>query len=494
MIASSAYKTSLVFLLSGIVCLFFADLEVVSLDPWAELGRIAMGFVTPNFLVGGVLINALMNTLAFAVLGVALGAAFGFALALVFHLGPVRWFSAFVRSIHEIFWALLFLQMVGLNPLTGLLAIAVPYAGTFAKVYAEILEEADPDAVGVLPVGAGLISGFFYAKIPDVWAHLRSYTTYRLECGLRSSAVLGFVGLPTLGFHLDAYFSQGAYSQAAALLILFYLLIGSLRLWLRPRLLPLFVVAALVVVWGPVDASWANVSRFFLVDIVPAPLRGAVLSQPETLGNLSAWSRMLFQEQILPGAISTLVLAQIALVGSGILTLGFFPLVSRQFFGPVGRFFGHGFLVVVRSTPEYILAYLFLQLWGPSMLPAILALALHNGAIIGHLTGRHADQIILREDAPKGLNRYGYEILPRVYGQFMAFLFYRWEVILRETAILGILGIHTLGFFVDSAIADIRLDRAMVVIGFTALLNIGVDAFSRNLRAKLRLSRMVDEV
>jgi phosphonate transport system permease protein len=38
-----------------------------------------------------------------------------------------------------------------------------------------------------------------------------------------------------------------------------------------------------------------------------------------------------------------------------------------------------------------------------------------------------------------------------VYGQFLALLFYRWEVILRETAILGILGIQTLGFYVDSA-------------------------------------------
>jgi phosphonate transport system permease protein len=149
---------------------------------------------------------------------------------------------------------------------------------------------------------------------------------------------------------------------------------------------------------------------------------------------------------------------------------------------------GHLFLVVVRSTPEYILAYVFLQLWGPSMLPAIAALALHNGAIIGHLIGRHSNEIALRPDAPRGLNRYGYEVLPRVYPQFLAFLFYRWEVIMRETGILGILGIQTLGFYVDSAIAEIRIDRMMYLIGITALLNIAVDAFSRRLRAGLRLT------
>jgi phosphonate transport system permease protein len=45
---------------------------------------------------------------------------------------------------------------------------------------------------------------------------------------------------------------------------------------------------------------------------------------------------------------------------------------------------------------------------------------------------------------------------------------------MRETAILGILGIATLGFFVDSALADIRLDRAMFLIAVTAALNIWV--------------------
>ncbi len=40
----------------------------------------------------------------------------------------------------------------------------------------------------------------------------------------------------------------------------------------------------------------------------------------------------------------------------------------------------------------------------------------------------------------------------------------------------------------DSAIADIRLDRMVFLILLTALLNIGVDAFSRTLRARLRLT------
>ena len=75
---------------------------------------------------------------------------------------------------------------------------------------------------------------------------------------------------------------------------------------------------------------------------------------------------------------------------------------------------------------------------------------------------------------------------------FLAFLFYRWEVILRETAILGILGVATLGFYIDSAFEDIRFDVALVLILITASLNICVDMISRGIRARLRLTTTPD--
>jgi phosphonate transport system permease protein len=479
---SPAFKVSLAFLGSALACLLVADLSVSTQDPWGELLRIGRGFLVPNFLGVGTLAEALSQTLAFAILGVAVGAAGGFALALVFDRRPVRWLASFLRSIHELFWALLFLQFLGLNAVTGVLAIALPYAGIFAKVFAEILEEADPGPLRALPEGSSLLSELFYARLPAVWAGIRSYTSYRVECGLRSSAVLGFIGLPTLGFHLEAFFRAGSYSEVAALLLLFYALIATLRFWLRPRLVPLYLIAAIWFLWSPIDTSWDNVVRFFTQDIVPYPLRAG-----GGLGALGAWTWQLLRDQALPGIGATLVLSQIALVVTGLVTMATFPLISRHFLGRGGRTAGGLLLVVLRSTPEYVLAYVFLQLWGPSMLPAIVALALHNGGIIGTLVGRHADTLVLRPDAPRGLDRYGYEILPRVYGQLLAFLFYRWEIIMRETAILGILGVRTLGFYIDSAISELRFDRVVVLIAITAILNLGVDALSRAVRRRLRI-------
>lgn len=489
-------RASLGFVGLALFCLFLSDIEVTTLDPWTEFKRMLIGFATPNFFAVDQLGDAILQTVAFAVLGVAFGAIFGFILAPFFqHFAPLRWACAFIRAIHEIFWALIFIQMFGPSPLTGVLAIAIPYAGICAKVYAEILEEADLRAERTLPAGTGRVATFFYAKLPDVWAYMKNYTFYRLECGLRSSAVLGFVGLPTLGFYLESFFSEGYYSEASALLILFFLIIATIRLWMHAKIAWLYVVfsAAVVIITDTSSRfEWKHVARFFGEDIWPAPIRSVETYNSTVWANLGDWTWTLLMSQALPGIVATVLLTQVALVGTGFLTLLFYPLVSERFFGRFGRSIGHVFLVIGRSTPEYILAYIFLQLWGPSMLPAIVALSLHNGAIIGHLIGRHSNELERRTDAPHGLNLYFFEVTPRVYGQFLAFLFYRWEVIMRETAILGILGIHTLGFFIDSAIADIRIDRAMALIMVTALLNVFVDICSRSIRKRLRLRTSPD--
>jgi len=482
---SPMVRTSLGFVAIALICLVFADLEISALNPWSELGRLFAGLLRPDFGAVETIGTALVRTVAFAFVGVALGAGLGFLLALGFRYALVRTGCAFVRAIHELFWALIFLQCFGLHPLTGVLAIAIPYAGVFGKVYAEILDEADPLPMQVLPAGAGTLSSFLFARIPDAWAHLVSYTSYRLECGLRSSAILGFVGMPTLGFYLDSSFSQGLYSEVGALLLVFYVLIGSLRLWVRPRLVPFYLLASPFLLGTGLPIVWGNIARFLTQDIVPEPLRNG-----EGLRALGDWLAELMLGEALPGLGMTVVLTQIALVVTGALALVAFPLISRHFTGRPGSTFGHVVLVVARSTPEYLLAYILLQLWGPSMLPAVVALAVHNAGIIGHLIGRRSNELALRPDAARGLNRYLYEVLPRVYGPFLAFLFYRWEIIMRETAILGMLGITTLGFYVDSAMEALRFDRALVLILVTAALNIGIDALARDLRRRLRLRAM----
>ena len=87
----------------------------------------------------------------------------------------------------------------GISPWTGVLAVGLPYAGIFAKVFAEMMEEADFSAERALPRGTPLVSRFAFARAPILADAIRTYSLYRLECGLRSSLILGFIGIPTIG-------------------------------------------------------------------------------------------------------------------------------------------------------------------------------------------------------------------------------------------------------------------------------------------------------
>lgn len=105
---SAAWSLSWVFVLVAIVCLFFADIDITTQQPWQELSRLFNGLIAPSLDRIDEPFQALLQTIAFAILGVALGSSSGFALAFIFHWRSVRLLCAFVRAIHELFWALIF--------------------------------------------------------------------------------------------------------------------------------------------------------------------------------------------------------------------------------------------------------------------------------------------------------------------------------------------------------------------------------------------------
>ncbi|GIU49502.1 phosphonate ABC transporter, permease protein PhnE [Shewanella sairae] len=492
-------KVTLVLWSVACLCFYFADTEIIALDPWHELLLIAKGFITPDFFATEYLLYALWQTVSFALLGCCLALLIGTPLSLVYHKPFVASVCAFIRSIHEIFWALLFLQIFGLSPLTGILAIGLPYGATFARVFSDNLQQAPATTMQTLPHNVDRVSRYIYGKVVHVLVPIKAYIRYRFECALRSSAVLGFVGMPTLGFYLESAFRQGHYQQGAALLMLFIALIGTIPYWGRVKLLPVYFILA---IWAlpsiPVVDS-ALIGRFLSQDILPPMLQGQQLQQALSADNFTAVSDLLYEcstwvagllyEQALPGVVGMLLLALTALGMSHILAVVGCALSDKRF---SGKWLARGnrfLLLILRSVPEYILAFIFMLLLGPSMLPAMLALALHNGALIAYLSLRQADGVEASRHFNGRLDGYAYEVLPVIYPNAMALLFYRFEVILRETAILGMLGVATLGFYIDSNFAEIRFNGALLLMLVAALINIAVDIASRKvLQASLLAS------
>ena len=149
----------------------------------------------------------------------------------------VRGLLIILRSVPELVWALVFVRVVGLGPTAGVLAIALTYGGMLGKVYGEILESDEKHATqSLLRNGAGRLQAFFYALLPQSAPELTSYTVYRWECAIRSSAVLGFVGAGGLGQQMDNSMKMFLGAEVATMLIVFMLLVGLADLasaWLR---------------------------------------------------------------------------------------------------------------------------------------------------------------------------------------------------------------------------------------------------------------------
>ena len=148
----------------------------------------------------------------------------------------VRWLLIVLRSVPELVWALVFVRVVGLGPTAGVLAIALTYSGMLGKVYAEILESGETHATtALLRNGAGRLQAFFYGVLPTNSAELTSYTVYRWECAIRSSAVLGFVGAGGLGQQLITSLKMFNGAEVSTILLVFVVLVGVAD-WISAKL------------------------------------------------------------------------------------------------------------------------------------------------------------------------------------------------------------------------------------------------------------------
>jgi len=118
------------------------------------------------------------------------------------------------RGLHEAVWGLLLLNVLGLDPWVGVLAIGLPYGAVTATVFAGLLEEVPRGPYQALVAqGSGRVTAALYGLVPQAAGGLLSYAFYRLECAVRSAVVLGMVGAGGLGYQLALSFASLRWEQ-----------------------------------------------------------------------------------------------------------------------------------------------------------------------------------------------------------------------------------------------------------------------------------------
>ena len=150
------------------------------------------------------------------------------------------------------------------------------------------------------------------------------------------------------------------------------------------------------------------------------------------------------------------------------------------------------FLIFLRSLPEYIWAFLLIGFVGTNAWPAVLALAIHNAGILGRLNAETIENVEPRTlQALRGLGANRAQIaavglLPAVLPRFLLYFFYRWETCVREATVLGMLGIVSLGYWIEDARVRFQYDNLGLYILLGAAIVMAGDLLSAVARGLVR--------
>ncbi len=196
-----------------------------------QLGSIAMLMLPPSS--GGhaaLYFDALLQTLSIALLGTLLAAIFALPLGFlaarnvvanqVIHFATRRGMDA-MRSVDALIWALIWVNVVGLGPFAGLLAIATADVAALAKLMSEAIEAADRRPVeAVRSVGGSRLHELRFGMLPQILPIFASQLLYFFESNTRSATIIGIVGAGGIGLHLYEQIRVLEWQQAAFLILM----------------------------------------------------------------------------------------------------------------------------------------------------------------------------------------------------------------------------------------------------------------------------------
>lgn len=196
---------------------------------------------------------------------------------------------------------------------------------------------------------------------------------------------------------------------------------------------------------GPIPGPATIVSRSatFIGNLLGASVTGT----PAYL-EAASWARL---ATLVVDTLTMSVLAM-AIAGAGVLaTVGFASrLLTTGELGPRRRGVGLAVLLVARgahavfrAVPELIWAMLIVFVLRPGILAGALALAVHEFGVLGRLGSDVVDDLdtrplrALRSTGASSGQLLLYGALPQVLPQFVTFLLYRWEIVIRATVVVG---------------------------------------------------------
>ena len=409
----------------------------------------------------------LLDTLRMSLLGTAAGAAAALPLAGLCSrrasghprlAAVLRRFIHLLRAVPVLVVALLSSIVWGTGSFAGAFAIALYSLGLLARMGWEAVEHGDLRPMEALcAAGCGRWRAFWRACLPQVLPGYLSDVLYVLEANVRHAAILGYVGAGGLGILLNEKIAWREWSRVGTILLLLYGVVfaeETFSSWLR-RLLAgkthisgaarrgLWCLGAAALLWSAVTISPPTVTAGGLT-VFRGILTGLLHPDWSLLWNFSKQGVPYLCLETLAmtvagTAIGAVVSVPIALSG------------SRNISGPWRAGVWKLLLLALRTLPAIVTGLLFIRVTGPGSFAGLLTLAVLSVSMccklyIGALDAMDPGAVRAMEAMGCGrlaVLRQG--VWPQAKGPILSAALYRFDVNLREAAVLGLVGAGGLG-------------------------------------------------
>jgi phosphonate transport system permease protein len=240
---------AMILVASGIFAFGLVDLEFSPTRLFAglhQLGWITLMMLPPD--PGSsfpLYLKALGETLSIALLGTTLAAVMAFPVSLLaarnivpsgFLRFPIRRFLDTIRGIDTLIWALVWINVVGLGPFAGVLAIAVSDFGAFGKLFSEAIEVADRKQVeGIRASGGNRLHEIRFGLMPQVLPVIAGQVLYFIESNTRSATIIGIVGAGGIGLQLAEQIRVLEWQKVSFLILMILIAVAAID-WISGKL------------------------------------------------------------------------------------------------------------------------------------------------------------------------------------------------------------------------------------------------------------------
>jgi phosphonate transport system permease protein len=211
-----------------------------------QLGWITLMMIPPD--PGSSLplyLSALGETLSIALLGTTIAAVFALPVSLLAARNiipsnlirfPVRRFLDSIRGVDTLIWALVWINVVGLGPFAGVLAIAVSDFGAFGKLFSEAIEAADKKQVeGIRASGGSALHEIRFGLMPQVLPVIAGQVLYFIESNTRSATIIGIVGAGGIGLQLAEQIRVLEWQKVSFLILMILIAVAAID-WISGKL------------------------------------------------------------------------------------------------------------------------------------------------------------------------------------------------------------------------------------------------------------------